>query len=263
MSCIFKPLLLAVLLAALPLSAQTAQEGSGSSAVTSSDPVEQIDPNAIRILLSPEIETTLVAQMAGSITALNASLGQAVSKGSPLVSFDCREGDAKLHMAEAELASARETLKAKKQLRQLEAAGDLEVALAAAAADRAKAAIALSRAQLSQCTVLAPFSGRIVKVYVKPYQGVSSGIPLLEMVNDGPLKIRLNVPSKLLRTLQIGTAFEVDIYETGKTYPARVTAINARVDAVAQTIELEAAIAGHPEELLAGMTGIARIKSAP
>ena len=92
---------------------------------------------------------------------------------------------------------------------------------------------------------------------------MSSGIPLIEMVNDGPLKIRLNVPSKLLRSLQIGTDFEVDIYETGKTYPARITAINARVDAVAQTIELEAGILGRPGELLAGMTGIARIESSP
>ena len=46
--------------------------------------------------------------------------------------------------------------------------------------------------------------------------------------------------------------------ETGKTYPAKVTAINARVDAVAQTVELEARIDGRPSELLAGMTGIAR-----
>ena len=92
---------------------------------------------------------------------------------------------------------------------------------------------------------------------------MSSGQPLVEMVNDGPLKIRLNVPSKLLRSLQIGTDFAVDIYETGKTYPARVSAINARVDAVAQTIELEAEIVGHAAELLPGMTGIARIEPRP
>ena len=78
------------------------------------------------------------------------------------------------------------------------------------------------------------------------------------MVSDGPLKLRLNVPSKLLRTLRVGTTFEVDIDETGKTYPASVTAINARVDAVAQTVELEARIDSRPGELRAGMTGIAR-----
>ena len=35
--------------------------------------------------------------------------------------------------------------------------------------------------------------------------------------------------------------------------------INARVDAVAQTIELEARIDGKPANLLAGMTGFARL----
>jgi multidrug efflux pump subunit AcrA (membrane-fusion protein) len=98
---------------------------------------------------------------------------------------------------------------------------------------------------------------------VKPFQGVTLGTPLLEMVSDGPLKLRLNVPSKLLRSLRVGTPFEVDIEETGKTYLAKVTAINARVDAVAQTLELEARIDGRPSGLLAGMTGIARFKPAP
>ena len=216
-------------------------------------------PNPIRVLLSPDLETILTAQMAGRISVLNASLGSAVTKGRPIVVFDCSEASAKLQMAQAEYASALESLETKNRLRKLEAAGDMEVSLAVAAADRGKAVIAVSQAQLAQCTVLAPFSGKIVKLYVKPYQGVNVGSPLLEMVSDGPLKLRLNVPSKFLRKLRIGTSFEVDIDETGKTYPAKVTAINARVDAVSQTVELEAQINNRDPELLTGMTGIARI----
>ena len=52
----------------------------------------------------------------------------------------------------------------------------------------------------------------------------------------------------------------MSIDETGKTYSAKVTALNARVDAVAQTVELEGRIDGKPAELLAGMTGTARFK---
>ena len=132
-----------------------------------------------------------------------------------------------------------------------------------AAVDRANAAIAVSRAQLSQCNVAAPFSGHVVRVHVKPHQGVNVGTPLVELVSDGPLKVRLNAPSRLLRDLKVGTPFEVRIDETGKTYPAKVTAINARVDAVAQTVELEGRIDGKPTELLAGMTGVARFKGQP
>lgn len=241
---------IAALLLSLSTFAQTTQPPS----------TPMLDPNAIRVLLSPELETTLVAQMAGRITALNASLGAAVAKGKPIVSFDCAESSARTRMAEAEYVSAQETLEAKRRLRTLDAAGDVEVSMAEAAANRGRAAVGVARAQLSQCTVLAPFSGRIVKLHVKPHQGVNAGTPLVEMVSNGPLKLRLNVPSRLLRTLRSGTPFEVDIDETGKTYQAKVTAINGRVDAVAQTIELEARIDGRHDELLAGMSGVARFK---
>jgi len=221
------------------------------------------DPNAIRVLLSPQLETTLISQMVGRIATLNASLGAPVAKGRVVVAMDCGEATARLQMADAELSSARETLNAKTRLRDLDAAGEMEVALAAAAVDKAKGAIALARAQVSQCTVVAPFSGRIAKLHVKPHQGVNVGTPLVDLVSDGPLKLRLNVPSLLLRQLRVGTSFEVDIDETGRTYSAKVTAINARVDAIAQTVELEARIVGHPSELLAGMSGVARFKLAP
>lgn len=241
-----------LLAAALPAVAQTPAPAKAAS-----------DPNAIRVLLSPELETTLVAQMVGRIASLNAALGAPVAKGRTIVAFDCGEPAARLRMAEAEYASARETLEVKTRLRKLDAAGEMEVSLAAAAAERGQAAIALAKTQLGQCTVPAPFSGRIVKVHVKPHQGVNVGAPLVELVSDGPLKLRLNVPSLLLRKIRVGTPFDVDIDETGKTYPAKVTAINARVDAVAQTIELEARIDGRPAELLAGMSGVARLNVTP
>lgn len=221
------------------------------------------DPNAIHVLLSPELETVLAAPMTGRIAQLNTQLGAPVKKGAMVLAFDCSEAVARLRMADAEYAAARETLKAKEGLRKLEAAGDVEVALAAAAADKAKAAIGVARAQSSQCTLTAPFNGRVAKVHVKPHQGVNVGAPLVELVSDGPLKIRLNVPSRWLRQLRINTPFVVSINETGRNYPAHVSAINARVDAVAQTIELEAALDSNPPELLAGMSGIARFKIAP
>lgn len=221
-------------------------------------PVE--DPNAIRVLLSPELETTLVAQMVGRVASLKAELGGAVQKGKVLVSLDCSEASARLNMAQAEYASARQTQDVKERLRKLDAAGDVEVSLAAANTDKAQAAIAMSRAQLAQCSVVAPFSGRVVKLHVKPHQGVNIGAPLLDLISNGPLKLRLNIPSRWLRQVKVGTPFEVDINETGQTYPAKVTLINARVDAVAQTIELEARMDKAEPELLAGMSGIARFK---
>lgn len=222
----------------------------------------QADPNVIRVLLNAELETSLVAQMAGRVASLDVRLGGTVSKGQTLLTFDCAEANARLKMAEAEAESARETLTVKNNLRKLDAAGDLEVSLARADARRTEAAVVLNRAQVGQCSIKAPFAGRVVKLYVKPYSGVNVGAPLFELISDGPLKLRLNVPSRFLRSLRLGAPLEVAIDETGRSYSAKVSVINGRVDAVAQTVELEALLDEDAPELLSGMSGVARFPAA-
>ena len=212
----------------------------------------------VRVLLAPDTETVLLAQAVGRITSLNGSLGSRVTKGQVVVGLDCSENAARLKMSQAELASARETYDSKIRLKGLDAAGDVEVSLAAAAVARADGQIEMTKAQIQNCSVYAPFSGRIVKLHVKPFQGVNAGQPLFELVSEGMPRLRLNVPSKWLRTIKVGTPFQVDIDETGKSYKAAISAINARVDAVAQTVEIEARVTGKHAELLSGMSGTAR-----
>ncbi|MEN3112718.1 efflux RND transporter periplasmic adaptor subunit [Uliginosibacterium paludis] len=212
----------------------------------------------IRVLLAPSLETTLVSQMAGRVVAVQANLGERFTRGQVLVRLDCSEQLARLHMSEAEFAAARDTHEAKVRLQGLQQASELEVATAASNVARARAQIDLQRTQAAYCTLAAPFAGRVVKLSVKSHQGVTQGQPLLEIVSDGPLKLRLNAPAKWAGWLKPGTGFEVQIDETGKRYKARVTALNGRVDAVSQTIELEGVIAESAPELLPGMSGTAR-----
>lgn len=221
------------------------------------------DPGAIRVLLAPSLETTLSSEMNGTITDLRAALGKPVAKNAVIAQMNCAEVQARANVAKAELSMADQNLAAKRSLRDLKGAGDIEVAMAATDVEKAKGALALSRAQLGYCQVAAPFSGRIAKVYVKPYQTVSAGTPIVDVVSDGVLKVRLNAPSALLVKLHPGSKLDITIHETGKTYPAHISAVNARVDAVAQTVELEAQLDGAPQDLVAGMSGTARFASSP
>jgi RND family efflux transporter MFP subunit len=190
---------------------------------------------------------------------LNVSLGISFRAGQTLLEFDCDEPLARVNMAKAELAGAVETHEAKVRMQGLEQASDVEVALAASAVAKARAQTALYQAQVRQCTVNAPWAGRVSKVYVRSYMSVTPGQPLVDLVKTGPLKLRLNVPSRLLAPLKVGKLFDVSIDETGQTYQARVAAINSRVDPVSQTIEIEAAMTQNYPGLLAGMSGTARL----
>ena len=126
--------------------------------------------------------------------------------------------------------------------------------------EKAKAEYALVKAQVDMCIIAAPFNGRVVKRIARPYESVNQGEPLIEILDDSELKVELYVPSKWLLWLKEDTEFTVQIDETGKTYPARMTALGARVDAVSQSIEITAVISGVHPELLSGMSGEAHFE---
>jgi len=248
--------------AALCLLAMTGTAVAAPGATPAVAPPVGTDPGAIRVLLSADPESTVAATMNGTIVRLAATLGQPVGKGRVLVQMDCAEPRARQGMAEAELAGAIETLQAKSALRKLDAVGDTELNLARAAADRAASAATLARTEVSYCTVEAPFSGRVARVYVRQHESVSAGAPLVDLVSDGPIKLRLNIPSTMLRAVKIGTPFKVNVSETGKSYDARVSAMNSRVDAVAQSIEIEGRLQAPAADLLPGMSGVAQFPMA-
>ncbi len=220
----------------------------------------QDDPGAIRVLLVAARETTLSSQMSGTLGEVAVTLGQRVARGAVLAEMDCRELKARVSVAAADLNMARQALDAKKGLQQLNAAGDIEVAMATTEVEKAQGALSLATTQSSYCQVKAPFAARIARIHARPFQTVAAGTPLFEIVSDGALKVRLNAPSSFLRRLQPGAPLDISIHETGRTYPAKVSAISARIDAVAQTVELEAKLDAEHAELISGMSGVARLR---
>lgn len=223
-------------------------------------PAAASNDSGVRVLLVPSRETTLAAQMVGRLELVPSKIGQGYGQGETVIRFDCEEHQARLKMAIAEFNAAREGHEAKIRLQGLQSAGEVEVSLAAAQREKARAGVELSKSQLRECTISAPFAGRVVKLHVKRHQSVTVGTPLVDFVSSEPPKMRLNVPSKWLQWLKEGTRFEVFIDETGRYYVGKVIGKNARVDAVSQSIEVEAVVEGKSADLLPGMSGTATFR---
>lgn len=236
-----------------PTAAQSTKAAEASAGQTPSS------NDAVRVLLVADRETTLSSPVTAKIKMLYVSIGVQFGAGQTLVSFDCEEPVARLGMANAELAGAVETHEAKIRMQGLEQASDVEVALAASAAAKARGQVELQQAQVAQCTIKAPWAGRVAKVHVRTHMSVTPGQPMVDLVKSGPLRLKLNAPSRMVGKVKSGTVFDVVIDETGKTYQARVVAVNSRVDPVSQTVEIEAAIIRNFAELLPGMSGVASL----
>jgi RND family efflux transporter MFP subunit len=207
-------------------------------------------------------ETTLSSQMAGRIRKIGVGLGDQVKKGARLMDFDCSEQQAQFESAQAEFRAARDTHLARLRLQALGAAGELEVTVAAAAADKARSQVRLRASQLAYCKVSAPFAGNVARLRVKASESVNAGQPLVDLVNPASLKAQMFVPASWIAWLRPGAPLSLEIRETGQSFKALVSKINSRVDGVSQQLEVEARIEKGGGRLLPGMVGSAIFEGA-
>ncbi len=232
--------------------ASASKPAAAPSAATASPAVARFD---IRAQLMPKRYTTVAAEIGAKIAAMPVPEGAAFKQGQVLVQFDCALQRAQLDKAEAELEGAEQTLKSNLRLEELNSVGQLELDLSKSAVNKAKADVNANKAVLTKCQVIAPFTGRVAEQKVREQQYVQPGQSMLDILDDSALELEFLIPSVWLRWLKVGSAFEVQIDETRKTYPARFTRLGARVDPVSQSIKVAAAIQGRFPELMAGMSG--------
>src|SRR5690606_2781161 len=128
--------LCAGLLLALPA---TAKSGTASTPAPVPTPAPVVELSPVRVVLAPSVETTLLSQMPGRLTVLNATLGSNVVRGREVVRFDCDEQLARLKMGDAALAGAEQSMEVKLRLQGMQRATATELALAARQVGRARA----------------------------------------------------------------------------------------------------------------------------
>jgi RND family efflux transporter MFP subunit len=213
----------------------------------------------IRAQLTPRHYTTLSSEMAARIDRMTTRVGERFRKGDVLVAFDCALQKAQLAHAQAVLTQAEKTFVINQRLMQLKSTGQLELDIAAAEVEKAKADRLAAEAAVAKCTIIAPFDGIAVDQKAREFQYTNAGQPLLDILDDHGLEVELIAPSRWLAWLKPGMAFKVEIHETDKSYSAQVVRLSGRVDPVSQTIKVIGEIAQTAPELMAGMSGRAVI----
>ena len=145
----------------------------------------------IRGVLHARDQAMLSSELAGRILEMPFAEGQPFKKGDVLVRFDCSAYQAQLNAAQAGVRAASEELSHNRQLAALNSVGRYEVALAEARQAEAQAQAQVYQVQVRRCGVQAPYDGQVVQRKAQPFESVASGAPLLEIVDNRSLEIRL------------------------------------------------------------------------
>lgn len=214
----------------------------------------------IRAQLSPLRFTTVAAELSAKVQEVPFREGEAFKKGQRLVVFDCATQRAQHEKAKAALAIGDRNQATNHKLLTLGAVGRIEYENSLSEFQKAKADVDELVAVLAKCAIHAPFDGRVAEQKVRAQQFVQASQPLLEILDHSALELEFIAPSKWTPWLIKGHRFQITVDETGRSYPAKVTRVGARIDAISQTLKVAAVIDGDYPELVSGMSGTLEIQ---
>ena len=170
---------------------------------------------------------------------------------------DCSFFEAQKDVVQAELDSARVTLKSNQELAAMRSIGEYEVQLSQIAVDRAQSELNIAELNTDRCIIRAPYDGVMSKVFVNEYESIERQQPLIEIIGSGTLEAKLMISSKWLSWLSEGYPLSIVIDENGLEYSAQIHSLGADIDPVSQTIDATAQFDKNYESLLPGMSGTA------
>jgi RND family efflux transporter MFP subunit len=213
----------------------------------------------IRVQIVAQDEARFLSPMSGLITKVSKRDGELVKKGQTIISYDCQVLQAQLDQARARVNKQNKILSSAKRLKELGSGTATKVSIANAELQEANASTNFAKKQMRDCSIQAPFSGRIAAMMVKPYYSAEQGQPLFNLINNNKLETEMIVPSKWMSWFKKGDSFKIKVDETGETYSATLNRFGGQVDPVSQSVKAYGSISGKTDSLLSGMSGVALI----
>jgi membrane fusion protein (multidrug efflux system) len=200
------------------------------------------------IIVRPEI--------AGMVTNVLFTEGQAVGKGMVLIELDDSEIRAQVAQAESELKIARLTHDRMKQLIGLHNAfiSQQQIDQAISSLGTAEANHALYLTRLRKAKIRAPFPGYVGIRRISPGDYVRVGQDLVNLEDIQTLKIDFKVPESFLTRLSVGQRVEVmtDAYPD-QTFTGTLYALDPRVDAGSRSARARATVPNADGKLRPGL----------
>jgi len=214
----------------------------------------------VRGLVRAIDDALISTELNARILEINRREGEDFKKGDVLLRFDCGKYESELAAAHAEEDFNRIALNNSIALDKRKAIGRFDVEQNRARYSKAKAQAATLAVQVDECTISAPFDGRIAEMRAKAFEMSKPNEPLMRLVNTDRLEIELIVPSLWLRWIKPGLKFRVIVDETETVHDAAVQRIAATVDSVSQTVKIMAVFTESSPNILPGMSLSAELK---
>lgn len=218
--------------------------------------------------LAAERESTVRAELAGSVLQVYAEKGQRVAAGAPLARIEDRAVQDALVSAQSGVRSARQALDVaernaarSRRLQEAGAVSDRDLESANLAVTNAQGQLADAQARLasaaqaaSNATVRSPIAGVVSDRPVNAGDVVQPGAALYTIVDPASMRLEASVPAVRVGEVKVGAPvrFTVAGYP-GRVFDGTVSRINPAADPTTRQVPVTVSIPNREGALVAGL----------
>lgn len=203
---------------------------------------------------------TLRSEVAGRITQVGFTDGARVTRGAVLVALDASLTAAEVEQARAELGLARANYERTAELARRNFVSESARDTAAANQKVQEAKLKLAEAKLAKAEIRAPFNGVMGLRNISPGDFVKDGADLALIEDISTMKVDVRLPERYFGRIKPGQPILLSFDSIpGKTFTARLKAVDAQVDANGRSLLLRGELPNPSGALRTGMFARARV----
>ena len=202
----------------------------------------------------------LRSEVAGRVVRLGFTDGARVTKGTILVALDASLSAAEAEQARAELSLSKANFDRTAELAQRNFVSASAKDQAAANLKVQEAKLKLAEAKLAKSDIRAPFNGVMGLRNLSPGDFVKDGADLAIIEDISTMKVDVRLPERYFGRVKPGMAIVLTLDSMpGKTFTAKLAAIDAQIDANGRSLLARGQLANPAGALRTGMFARARL----
>ncbi|MCK5906865.1 MAG: efflux RND transporter periplasmic adaptor subunit, partial [Flavobacteriales bacterium] len=181
---------------------------------------------------------SLYPEIGGLIKKVYVKEGQQVKKDQILVKFDSEVMQRSIKELDTNIDLARTTYKKQKRLWDKKIGSEMQYLQAKSNLESLNNKKASLKAQISQTSIKAQFSGVIDQIFIKQGEMAAPGMPVLRLINLDEIYIEANVSEKYLRHIKKGSEANIYFPNLETTIPAKVSMIGNFINPANRTFRI-------------------------
>ncbi len=198
--------------------------------------------------------TALSFTTGGTLKRIFVSTGKKVHKGELIAIVDEATLRNAYNISAAALSQAKDSYQRMKQLHDRGSLPEMQWVEVQSKLDQAIASEKISRKNLEDCKLYAPFSGVISEKFADTGENIMPGAPVVKLVTIDRIKVKIAVPENEISDIEEGQNVKFTVMASGNdSFEGRIMEKGVSANPLARSYEVKAVADNHNGKLIPGM----------